>query len=116
VLPGKWEFRSGHPTPSMCFYYFTQGLNPATGLPGTTWPCMPATFLVRATVESAKGDVFALSRRRAVPFVLARAKTTMAELQELTHRLVAKLEPPEQPDVGCEMKTSSLRPLSTVTD
>jgi hypothetical protein len=110
VLPGKWrlETRTVPAQPSksyanICFSYPTNSYNPATGIVGNQWQCMPAEVLHRLTVDRADGDVFGLRTRTAVPFRLSPERTTIAELKKRFESLGVKLgQSGRSPETGCE--------------
>jgi hypothetical protein len=70
IVRGQWESRAQGKI--ICFRHFTRGRNPVTGIVGTEWWCTstenyePSAFIA--------GDVFGLSRRKAVPHTLYRCK------------------------------------------
>jgi hypothetical protein len=97
VLEGKWDIRHG----SACFLYGTNTYNPATGIPGGNWECWPVRRLEGDTVELADGDIFGLSRRDAVPFVLPGVKATFAELQDHARLLAPDPERSPRPQDTC---------------
>jgi hypothetical protein len=89
VLPGHWKTIGGsrkHPS-EICFVYGPNTYNPVTGVVGAKWECEPINLYLSLQTERAKGDVFGLAHRRAVPFVLRRAQTTLRQLAaEAGHR------------------------------
>lgn len=76
VLPAPWKYQKNQ----ICYRYGKQTYNPVTREPGGKWECQPISTSKQSTVETAKGDVFGLSKRRAVPFVLLKARTTLSTL------------------------------------
>jgi hypothetical protein len=93
VLKGEWracEDRFGVtvkgaetvmiPFGKICFKFGPETYNPVTGSQGDKWECAAASKLEERIVEQRRGDVFGLAKRLAVPFVLAREKTTIDQL------------------------------------
>ena len=70
----------------ICYRYGANTYNRVTNQRGGDWECRPAGPDLRLIVESVPGDVFSLAARRTPPFVLARDRTTIADLQR---RMVA---------------------------
>lgn len=68
------------PFGKLCFKYGPATFNPATGSRGEEWECAAASTLDAKLVEQRTGDIFGLAKRTAVPFVLARDKSTFAQL------------------------------------
>lgn len=68
------------PFGKLCFKYGPGTYNPATGSKGDEWECAAASTMEARLVEQRPGDVFELSKRTAVPFVLSRDKTNFAVL------------------------------------
>jgi len=106
VLSGRWqacESRFGHLSQKgseqvvitygvVCFKYGANTRNPVTGVRGAKWQCAPAGALEQTQVEERSGDIFGLSKRTQVPFVLPKKRTT---LNALAARL-AKQSPPNR--------------------
>jgi hypothetical protein len=92
VLRGEWracEDRFGMtqrgetttlPFGKICFRFGPGTYNPATGAKGNEWECAAASKVESTIVEQRPGDVFGLAKRDAVPFVLPRERTSMADL------------------------------------
>lgn len=76
VLSAPWKYQKNQ----ICYRYGKRTYNPVTREPGGRWECQPIATSKQSTVETAKGDVFGLSKRRAVPFVLPKARTTLSTL------------------------------------
>jgi hypothetical protein len=76
VLRGHWRIEDR----KICFRYGPNTYNPVTGRGGGGWECSPIGAFSRTTVDRVPGDVFGLSSRNAVPFVLAPDRTTIADL------------------------------------
>lgn len=91
VLRGRWSFRetggfrpyAGKPVSetSLCFEYGPQTANAWSRQRGGI-ECALAGTRARMTLESASGDVFGLSDRTSVPFVLTRAPTSFDEIRK----------------------------------
>lgn len=69
----------------VCYRYGGNTYNPATGHQGGGWECTSGGSLAREDRETRAGDVFGLSRRRPVPFVLA--KPDRLSFEEISERL-----------------------------
>jgi hypothetical protein len=93
VLAGRWkteersiEVRRGGEVvarksqPRICYDYGPGTYNPATGH-GSGWECTNFVNLQMAGGETQAGDVFGLSRRKAVPFVLSKEPATIENLR-----------------------------------
>jgi hypothetical protein len=82
ILQGEWKLnRTKKPKVfDLCFRYPENSYNPVTGDKGGSWSCQPAGFYLAVVVDHAKGDVLGLSKQQAVPFVLSKRKTTLANL------------------------------------
>jgi hypothetical protein len=76
VLRGDWRIQDGR----VCFRYGANTYNPVTGRGGGGWECRPIGAFSRTTVDRVPGDVFGLTKRNTVPFVLAPDRTTIADL------------------------------------
>lgn len=76
VLPALWKSESGQ----ICFVYGPQTYNPVTKEEGGDWKCISLEILNRYVLETAEGDIFGLSQRITVPFVLPKQRTTLAKL------------------------------------
>lgn len=89
VLAGRWrvedraiEIRQGGAAvarksqPRLCYDYGPNSYNPATGR-GGGWECTNFMNLRFAGAETRPGDVFGLSRSKAVPFVLSTEPATI---------------------------------------
>jgi hypothetical protein len=106
IVRAKWKIvaypisnKPGREYASMCFQYGTNTYNPVTKQAGGNWECRLAHDKAQFVVDRVDGDVFGLALRQAVPFVLGRERTSIAELRR-------KLEQPESPlgvgsDSGC---------------
>jgi len=109
IVPGKWQIvprtttaQPAEESASICFQYGSNTYNPVTGQFGGKWECRPADVFDRSTVDRAEGDVFALATRTAVPFRLARERTTIAELKKYLEFLHGKEgQSVSRPDIGC---------------
>lgn len=77
VLPGHWKLEGAN----ICFAYGANTYNPVTGQHGPGFECEPKSVYLGTIVERASGDVFGLRTRHAVPFVLGKARTTIAALR-----------------------------------
>ncbi|WP_029041523.1 hypothetical protein [Cucumibacter marinus] len=66
----------------ICFKYGANTYNPITKTRGGDWECMPYSFYRDADRDIVSGDPFRLSKRRNVPFVLSRDKTSFSRLLE----------------------------------
>jgi hypothetical protein len=80
VLRGHWRSEGVAPAQRMCFKYGPNTYNPVTHVYGDVWECEPIRVYVSTLMEQQLGDVFGLSRRRAVPFVLPPRRTTIEQL------------------------------------
>jgi hypothetical protein len=82
IMKGDWKLeRTDKPGVfSLCFRYPGNSYNPVTRSRGGNWDCQLAGFYLTGLAEIVPGDVLGLSRRAQVPFVLARSKTTIANL------------------------------------
>ena len=83
VLPGHWKLDGGsraHPA-NICFAYPANSYNPVTHQYGPGWECEPMAVYSAHLAEQANGDVFGLASRRAVPFVLSPARTSIKQLE-----------------------------------
>lgn len=76
VLPAPWKYQKDQ----ICYLYGSNTYNPVTKERGGKWECQPIATSKLTRVETARGDVFGLAKRRAVPFVLPRARTTLSTL------------------------------------
>ncbi|MCR9238568.1 MAG: hypothetical protein NXI17_18020 [Alphaproteobacteria bacterium] len=76
VLAAPWKQENGQ----MCYLYGKRTYNPVTNEPGGKWECRAYAVREQSIVETGKGDIFGLSKRRAVPFVLPKARTTLSTL------------------------------------
>ena len=76
VLPGRWKLQGK----TVCFLYGPNTYNPVTGVVGAQWECEPIAGYIGVQTERAAGDVFGLAQRTEVPFILQRARTTIAAL------------------------------------
>lgn len=85
VLQGQWTLKPSRNSRSaglVCFSYSANSYNPVTGHTGAGWVCASATEMLRfATQETEQGDVFGLSTREEVPFVLPKSDTSIAKLK-----------------------------------
>ncbi|HEX2553265.1 MAG TPA: hypothetical protein VHL98_06170 [Microvirga sp.] len=84
VLPGKWTFEPGsflfETWVNLCFQYGPGTVN-AWSRRNTGKECSPADTRARLIQDSAEGDVFGLSRKSEVPFVLPRERTNIREIK-----------------------------------
>ena len=82
VLPGYWKIVGGNRgrTTEICFVYGQNTYNPITGVVGAQWECEPTAQYLGLQTERAKGDIFGLAHRSAVPFALSRGQTTLEQL------------------------------------
>lgn len=76
VLPAPWKVENGQ----MCYRYGKRTYNPVTKTKGGKWECRPVAISKQSVVDSARGDIFGLSKRKSVPFILTRARTTLSKL------------------------------------
>lgn len=91
VLRGQWTLEesggyrpyAGRPVSetNVCFFYGPNSPNAWTGQRGKP-ECLPAETLARWSQDRADGDVFGLSEKREVPFVLPPERTTIVELRK----------------------------------
>ena len=91
VMRGAWTFEetgayrpyAGRPVSeiSVCFTYGPGTVNAFDGQRGGT-RCVPGAALATMSVERADGDLFGLSRRTEVPFVLPPERTTLTDLRK----------------------------------
>ncbi|SFL31653.1 hypothetical protein [Methylorubrum salsuginis] len=91
VLRGTWTFEetgayrpyAGRPVSetSVCFTYGPGSVNAFDGKRGGT-RCVPGAALATMSLERADGDVFGLSRKTEVPFVLPPERTTLTDLRK----------------------------------
>ena len=79
VLPGHWKLDGAN----ICWSYPENSYNPVTGQTGSNWECEPKSVYASTIVERAKGDVFGLAHRSAVPFKLSKTRTSIAALSKL---------------------------------
>jgi hypothetical protein len=77
VLPGHWKVDGEN----ICFAYGANTYNPVTHTRGGDFECWPTAAYLGTIVERAPGDVFGLKGRKAVPFALTKARTTIAALK-----------------------------------
>ena len=104
VLAGRWktedhtiEVRKGgsivarKTQPRVCYDYGPNTYNPATGK-GGGWECTNFINLRFAGGENTPGDVFGLSRRKAVPFVLSKEPATIDSLKARLKQGAARQE------------------------
>jgi hypothetical protein len=98
ILHGQWK-RQGA---SLCFKYGPNSYNPVTHVYGDKWECESSSLYTSVLAEQAKGDVFRLAGRSAVPFPLPHNRVTLEQLAqkvglgvELGEVHTAK--PPEKP-------------------
>jgi hypothetical protein len=76
ILPGHWKMQGRN----VCFLYGANTYNPVTKVVGAVWECEPTNVYGALQTERAKGDVFGLSTRGAVPFILTNIRTTIGAL------------------------------------
>ena len=85
VLPGEWKVELAEDKLSLCYRYFTNGKNPATGVLGIEWECSPVAS--RSSDPDNKyydGDIFRLFQRKLFPdSPILRRKSTLPELMDL---------------------------------
>lgn len=65
---------------TMCFKYGLNTYNPVTKQRGGAWECIPYSIYADETVDVTKGDIFRLSKRRQVPYVLGKKKASFSRL------------------------------------
>jgi hypothetical protein len=84
VLPGRWKLRgtAGVKATQICFVYGAHTYNPVTGVVGAQWECEATASYISLQVERANGDIFGLTHRTSVPFVLSRQRTSLADLSQ----------------------------------
>ena len=75
ILEGRYY--SGMQENTICFKYGADRYNPITGLPAGRSECTPRSGYSALLQQTIEGDVFDLANRRAAPFLLGRAKTTL---------------------------------------
>lgn len=92
VLPSEWKVELVEGKLSLCYRYFSNGKNPATGVRGIEWECSLAAS--RASDQDNKyyqGDIFRLFQRKSFPdSPILRRKLTLPELIDLF-----KVSPPK---------------------
>ena len=90
VVRGRWALReTGGATStslpesqaSLCFDYGRNTVNAWSRQRGGE-ECVPAEIRARLTLEGSQGDIFGLSRRTEVPFVLPTSPTTFADIRK----------------------------------
>jgi hypothetical protein len=85
ILPGRWTFERGsflfENWVNLCFQYGPGTVNAWTRR-DTGKECSPAEARARLIQDSAEGDVFGLSRKSEVPFVLPSKPTNIREIKE----------------------------------
>ncbi|WP_029041522.1 hypothetical protein [Cucumibacter marinus] len=67
-------------TTHICYRYGSNTFNPVTITRGGDFDCAPAPLLMADVIETAKGDIFGLAGRKAVPFKLSRRKSSFERL------------------------------------
>jgi hypothetical protein len=98
ILDGRWTACQDHistrtkPAPAgeaivmsygkACFRYNTSSANPITGTKGGEWECGAAGTYLKYRVEQRSGDVLGLATMTAIPFVVAKEKTTIDALPQ----------------------------------
>ena len=85
VLPGEWKVELAESQLSLCYRYFTNGKNPATGVRGIEWECsLVASRASDRDSEYYEGDIFRLFQRKSFPdSPILRRKSTITELIDL---------------------------------
>lgn len=64
----------------LCYRYGPNTFNPVTGRVGGQWECTIGVVAALSYTERMRGDPFRLAVRRAVPFVLPKARTRLQSL------------------------------------
>ena len=67
----------------ICYKYGRRTYNPVTKTRGGNWKCTPAGVSEKRIVELRSGDIFGLAGRKAPPFVLPKARTSLKLLEAL---------------------------------
>jgi hypothetical protein len=70
IVPAPWKLKGG----SICFLYPARSYNPVTKTQGGNWECEPTSAYYRTIKQTMPGDMFGLSARKLVPFVIQRGQ------------------------------------------
>ena len=73
--------RKKYSVATLCYRYGPNTYNPVTKESGGKWKCLYPGVVFKTKTSKRNGDVFGLSRRTTVPFVLQRKKYTFAEVK-----------------------------------
>ena len=80
IVRGQWKLTRNGKSVDICFKYPSNSTNPVTRQAGGSWECRGVQPYLDEARQRSPGDALELARNRAVPFVLAREKTSMPAL------------------------------------